>query len=473
MHNKAMKISSLFLPLWLAFLAFTTSDFANAKASLEQCRSQSENAVKKCDDDAAKRFWACAKQSKAVSDLSGVDIRKNAGNMWQVAAGCGHQYDAGIEKCEKVQKECEAYCKSAEADPEVAELAAKYKEQCLSKIDKQKKKLAEAKKETDTGKTGAEKTGDASGQQPNEGQQQPQQGQQQPQQGGQQGGQPPQQPQQDQKPQETKTAEKSKLPGEDCTGENANSERCKSGKFVSTADLCAGSGAEQNPKCKEYLSAVCKDPRNAGDPRCTGPGGIKVASFCAGGSNSQCPSCRGMTTSSFQAMSSSDLKAMCTGGCASDPQFGPNLADRCRSVIGGASTQSFQPASAGGGSASSGGSAGGGLSGGAAPSLEDELPDSEGKREAYSIGDLTTGGGGGGGSTTNANSFWGSSSNEDSSSRAAGRGTASQGNSTGSYQTASATDIAQVQGPSVFRILDRVIRARCEAGRLNNCGPRK
>ncbi len=81
---------------------------------------------------------------------------------------------------------------------------------------------------------------------------------------------------------------------------------------------------------KELDSAIlqyCKT-KGAGDEECDR---IVSTTFCASPNRAECPSCQKKSLNSY---SRAEIGKVCVAACANDPQYGPQLADRCRSVLG-------------------------------------------------------------------------------------------------------------------------------------------
>lgn len=57
---------------------------------------------------------------------------------------------------------------------------------------------------------------------------------------------------------------------------------------------------------------------------------IRSENFCASPGTGECPSCRKKSVDTY---SKTEMQNVCVAACARDPQYGPQLADRCRSVV--------------------------------------------------------------------------------------------------------------------------------------------
>ncbi len=231
---------------------------------------------------------------------------------------------------------------------------------------------------------------------------------------------------------------------------------------------CTNPNFAQNPKCKEgppggfRVASVCGATSSQRNGEACDK--IKVEAFCEGdGRAGVCPSCReGMTADSLARVSQGELQKMCNSNCVSDPQLGPNLADRCRSIIGGGiGAQSVAGAAAGG----SGGSGGLGTSGSGDVGVQDA--GGGGSREGFRPGSI--GGGEGGGSEGGSGGGSGNSAASGDSDDPITRGYRQGNRAPASANIRPRADVEASSGLNVFRISSDVLQNRCRNGLLMHC----
>ncbi len=82
----------------------------------------------------------------------------------------------------------------------------------------------------------------------------------------------------------------------------------------------------QGKALESALLQYC-ETSGARDSEC---GRIVTEYFCASPEKAGCPSCQKKSPSSY---SQAEMPSVCVAACVKDPQYGPQLADRCRSVL--------------------------------------------------------------------------------------------------------------------------------------------
>lgn len=85
----------------------------------------------------------------------------------------------------------------------------------------------------------------------------------------------------------------------------------------------------QGSELDSAILNYCKTT-GAGDAECDS---IVSSNFCAQAGRGQCPSCQNRAPKDF---SPAEMGKVCVAACAGDPRHGPELADRCRTVLGAA-----------------------------------------------------------------------------------------------------------------------------------------